>query len=205
MSRKVQKENLEYSGPIALLAALGIFALLLILKLGLTIALIGAVALFLVVKPLVKFRKKSVAPTPAKHYAEKMIREMMEPAREQYRKLRSLELKLKDPELRDAAGRLNILVNEILEDVERDPRDIEPARPFFNRYLESQTRILESYTEIESRQNEAAQKNKERVLASLKAMEQAYSTLRKKLLEKEILSLETEMAVLNKALKREKS
>lgn len=97
------------------------------------------------------------------------------------------------------------LERRIIEDIEADPKDLKPARGFLSYYQDAAVNILRKYQQIMERGASAAD-----VRASVAKVEPVLETIRAafekqlaRLMENDVLDLDTEIAVLEKTLKME--
>lgn len=97
------------------------------------------------------------------------------------------------------------IVAKILRNIEHDPRDLRPSRQFLNYYLDSAVEIFRQYLAlsrqgIRSKEVEDTMIKAEDTIVQMKA---AFDTHLAKLLENDLLHLDTEMDVLRKTFELE--
>jgi 5-bromo-4-chloroindolyl phosphate hydrolysis protein len=137
----------------------------------------------------------------SKEYHETTVKE----GYEKLSKLRALVIKIDNKSVKEKADAVCGMIEKILETVKRDPKDLKPARSFFNYYLDTTMNILLQYNEI-FRQNIRSEETEEvieKVKSVLGKLEQALEQQRKQLLENNILTLDTELAVLERTIEME--
>ncbi len=117
----------------------------------------------------------------------------------------SLIPRLESKPIKAKAQEIAELERKIIEDIEADPKDLKPARGFLTYYQDAAINILRKYQQIMERGASAAD-----VRASVARVEPVLETIRAsfekqlaRLLENDVLDLDTEISVLEKTLKME--
>jgi 5-bromo-4-chloroindolyl phosphate hydrolysis protein len=121
-----------------------------------------------------------------------------------YGRLRAIEAAARDiavPEFGDRLQRIARIGRDILGEIERDPRDAARARRFLHVYLDSAERVTLEYARTHRQVRNAPLEENMRQL--LVGMEKTFDDQHRKLLEKDVLSLDVEIEVLNARLKRD--
>ena len=105
------------------------------------------------------------------------------------------------PEFVERLQRIIGIGKDILEEIERDPRDASRARRFLNIYLDSAERVVTEYARTHRQiRNRPLEENFRQLLID---MEETFEVQHQKLLENDLLSLDVDIEVLNARLKRE--
>lgn len=117
----------------------------------------------------------------------------------------SLIARIESKPIKLKAQQVAELERKIIEDIEADPKDLKPARGFLTYYQDAAINILRKYQQIMERGASAAD-----VRASVARVEPVLETIRAsfekqlaRLLENDVLDLDTEISVLEKTLKME--
>ena len=105
------------------------------------------------------------------------------------------------PEFVERLRRIIAIGNQILAEIERDPRDAARARRFLNIYLDSAERVTTEYARTHRQIRK--QPLEENFRALLIEMENTFQRQHAKLLENDLVSLDVDIEVLNARLKRE--
>ena len=105
------------------------------------------------------------------------------------------------PEFGERLARIVEIGRNILQEIERDPRDAARARRFLNIYLDSAERVTTEYARTHRQMRKAPLEQNFRQL--LVDMESTFEQQHQKLIENELTSLDVEIEVLNARLKRE--
>lgn len=105
------------------------------------------------------------------------------------------------PEFVDRLRRITAIGKNILEEIERDPRDASRARRFLNLYLDSAERVTTEYARTHRQmRNRPLEENFRNLLID---MESTFEGQHQKLLANDLLSLDVDIEVLNARLKQE--
>jgi 5-bromo-4-chloroindolyl phosphate hydrolysis protein len=193
-----------------------LFALLLGIALGLAVGLIFHRPFFAVLAGVGGFVAGLVIFKPGKPKEPKefenidgVSREMHEAALtegyEKLSKLRALAVKINDRGVKEKADRICGLTGQILDTIKNDPKDLKPARSFLNYYLDTAMRILSRYNELVLHQSPSKEVEEiiERVDRTLGTLEQAFEKQQERLLENDVLDLDTELTVLERTIEME--
>jgi 5-bromo-4-chloroindolyl phosphate hydrolysis protein len=105
------------------------------------------------------------------------------------------------PEFRERLARITGIGRTILGEIERDPREAVRARRFLNLYLDSAERVTLDYARTHRQlRNRPLEQNFRQLLVD---MEGTFAQQHKKLVERDLLSLDVDIEVLNVRMKRE--
>ena len=119
--------------------------------------------------------------------------------------LRNAADKMSDPQVRRKAASVCEVVEKILKNIQRDPRDLRPSRQFLNYYLDSAINIFKQYLELSAHgiRNAEIQTTLNKVEDTIGSMRAAFENHYAKLLENDVLHLDTELDVLRKTFEME--
>lgn len=119
--------------------------------------------------------------------------------------LKGYAYKISDIKVRKEADDICDITEKILKDIRQDPKDLRPARQFLNYYLDATVKILRRYVDISSRGLSGGE-----IDATLKRVEDSLSTIHKafqkqlaKLMEDDVMDLDTELEVLDRTIRME--
>jgi 5-bromo-4-chloroindolyl phosphate hydrolysis protein len=104
-------------------------------------------------------------------------------------------------EFRERLARITAIGRSILGEIERDPAEAGRARRFLNLYLDSAERVTVEYAR--THRGLRAQPLEQRFRDLLTDMESTFETQHRKLLERDLVSLEVDIEVLNARLTRD--
>jgi hypothetical protein len=105
------------------------------------------------------------------------------------------------PEFRERLSRITETGRRILGEIARDPRDAARARRFLNLYLDSTERVTTEYARTHRQLRDRPLEDNFRKL--LVEIEHTFAEQQRKLVERETLSLDVDIEVLNARLKHE--
>src|SRR5262245_2268358 len=105
------------------------------------------------------------------------------------------------PEFRDRLSRITGIGRSILGEIERDPADASRARRFLNVYLDGAEQVTAEYAR--THRNIRAQPLEQNFRQLLTDMEQTFAEQQRRLVDRELLSLDVDIEVLNARLKGE--
>ena len=121
-----------------------------------------------------------------------------------YGRLRGIETAARRvgvPEFRERLTRIANIGRSILEEIERDPADASRARRFLNLYLDSAEQVTGEYVRTHGgHSNGPLEQNFRQLLVD---MEDRFAEQHRKLLEREIMSLDVDIEVLNTRIRHE--
>lgn len=127
------------------------------------------------------------------------VRRQLEQAHSRLRRIESAARSLAVPEFRERLARVTRIGRDVLAGIEHDPRDAVRARRFLNLYLESAEQIALEYARTNSRLREP--QVEERFRRLLGEMERTFTEQHRRLTERDLLSLDVDMEVLDARLK----
>jgi 5-bromo-4-chloroindolyl phosphate hydrolysis protein len=131
--------------------------------------------------------------------------EIIQQGKDKLKMLASFISQVQDIAIKKKIKEISDVVEKIFLDIEKDPKDIKPAREFLSYYLDTTINILNRYTEISS-QNIRSKKIDEtlkKVEDLLDAIKVAFEKQLEKLLNDDILDLDSDIKVLEQTIKSE--
>lgn len=129
---------------------------------------------------------------------------VMQQLKQAYSRLRAIETAARSivvPEFRDRLARITAIGRSILGEIERDPAEATRARRFLSLYLDSAERVTVEYARTHApMQQQPLEQNFRKLLVE---MEDTFTEQHKRLVERDLVSLDVDIEVLNARLKRE--
>jgi 5-bromo-4-chloroindolyl phosphate hydrolysis protein len=186
----------------SLVVGAAVFAVFYLLHFGVPLAIAGAsvglIAGSLVFKPKEKFDEKLLM----RGITPQTVAEAIRDGRLKIGQLRQTAAKISNPVVQFKVRQIADIADKIVDDIRRDPGDVKAARPFLNYYLDSTVKILESYADLASKKvvDKDVLLSMKRVEALLDSIKLAFNKQLAKLLENDMLDLDTEISVLEKTI-----
>jgi 5-bromo-4-chloroindolyl phosphate hydrolysis protein len=139
---------------------------------------------------------------PAAHgYAGDEIRQALEESSRIIRGIEQANDRIRNNELNRRIERICEIADNILAEIESDPRDFRRARKFLNVYLDGARQVTEGYAKTHRQtQSGELEQNFRNVLETI---ESTFREQHQKLLEEDVFDLDVKIEVLNTQLKRE--
>lgn len=134
--------------------------------------------------------------------------ELEKALREGGRKLADLKkvvYAIQDTDVRRKGEQIVEITDKILVDIKNDPKDLRQARQFLNYYLDTTLKVVRRYVEL-SRHSVLGAEAKEtlaKVEATLETVRKAFEKQLAKLMEDDVMDLDTEIEVLERTIKME--
>ena len=128
------------------------------------------------------------------------VRRQLEQAHGRIRRIESAARALSVPEFRERLAGVTRIGRDVLAEIEHDPRDAVRARRFLNLYLQSAEQIALEYARTNGRRREP--QIEERFRRLLGEMERTFTEQHRRLTERDLLSLDVDMEVLDARLKQ---
>lgn len=143
--------------------------------------------------------------TPAGEPAAKNLDAALAAAEKKLDEYESLIETIESESVRRKARQIAELERKILEDIEADPKDFGPARGFLSYYQDAAVNILRKYQQILDRgaSSSEVRASVSRVEPILETIRAAFEKQLARLLENDVLDLDTEITVLEETLKME--
>jgi hypothetical protein len=179
--------------------------LLLLLNVPLFWALLGGAAATGAGFLLFGGRRKGQILLPGSGVDRQLADEALRDGRGRVEELRRAIARIPDKSVRARAEAIAEVADRILEDIRKDPKDVRPARQFFSYYLDATVRVLGKYVELRSHgeSSDAVRSSLRRVEDNLELIRSAFEKQLDRLLEDDVLDLDTEIALLEKTIKME--
>ncbi|TFG63735.1 MAG: hypothetical protein E4H36_04875 [Spirochaetales bacterium] len=206
---KSEEEKKEKRGPGALFAGLlgGAVFLLFLLLFNFTVLLSIAGGLGGLIAGALIFRKRKpdTMNIAVEGVTQTMIEEALKDGQEKLAKLRAYSAKIQHREIKDKTDSICNTTGKILDDIKKDPKDYRAARQFLNYYLDSTLKILKRYVEISSHGASSSdiQSVLKKVENTLTTIDSAFKKQLAKLMEDDVLDLDTEITVLKRTIEME--
>lgn len=198
----------DFSGIIAGLVGGGIFIVLfMVLKIGLPISLLGLAGGYIVGKLI--FKQSGGSDNDMLEgvigITQEMLDEAINEGSAKVRKLNEFIRKIPYGEVKKRAKSIAEIAEKIIEDIKKDPKDVKTGRQFLNYYLDSTLKIMDRYVEMSEhkQQSTEVQKVLKKVEDTLETLEAAFAKQLEKLLENDVLDLDTELTVLKRTIDME--
>jgi 5-bromo-4-chloroindolyl phosphate hydrolysis protein len=119
--------------------------------------------------------------------------------------LKEATAQIRSKEVRSKAEDVADLAHRIIEDVEKDPRDLKRARQFLNYYMDTTIKIVRRYVSLSEQGVRSAE-----IRASMRKVEEVLDTLKSAfarqlaiLFEDDVMDLDAELEVLERTIKLE--
>jgi 5-bromo-4-chloroindolyl phosphate hydrolysis protein len=129
------------------------------------------------------------------------VTQQLKQAHGRLRGIEAAALSIAVPEFRDRLKRITGIGRTILGEIERDPREAVRARRFLNLYLDSAERVTLDYARTHRQlRSQPLEQNFRQLLVD---MEGTFAEQHKKLVERDLVSLDVDIEVLNVRMKRE--
>ncbi len=133
------------------------------------------------------------------------IRNTIDEGKQKVNRMREYCLEIDRPKVRKKVERICIAADNIFDDFKKDPKDIKAARKFLSYYLDAAINIIGKYTELSSRRvvSQGVENSLAKVEEMLETLGDTFERQLHKLLEDDILDLDTEISLLEKTIKSE--
>lgn len=179
-----------------------LFVLKLNLLLSAAVAVGGYVAFILITRPQPKPNDLIVG---VSGITREMFDETIKQGEAGYKELRWYTEQIKERAIKDKGLKLCDLVQRIIQDVKEDPKDVKAAQKFFSYYLGTALKIIKEYVDLSAKNitNLEIERIKLNVGKTLDMLIGAFEKQLAKLLEDNLLDLDTEIQVLQRSLKME--
>jgi 5-bromo-4-chloroindolyl phosphate hydrolysis protein len=131
--------------------------------------------------------------------------EILESGSKKLKIMKGYLTQVNNAEVKEKIRQIGDVVEKIFDDLKKDPKDVKAAREFLNYYLDTTINIINRYIDISNRNIQTA-KIKEtltRVEGLLDTIKQAFEKQLAKLLNDDLLDLDTEIKVLEQTMKVE--
>lgn len=189
------------TGTAVVLAAVGLLSIPLALLTGFG----GFIAGSLVFRPITGKKKELPDYSRIDGVTHEIHEQALREGRLKLSKLRAYTDRIQDRSIQIKARNIGLLTEKILDTIEKDPKDLKPSRSFLNYYLDAVLKILNQYNEMSTQK--IGSKDVEQLIVkvdgTLTALEQACEKHLKRLMENDLLDLDTELTVLQRTIEME--
>ncbi len=132
------------------------------------------------------------------------VKKVIKEGRKKIRTIKRMAKKTEDSGIRDQILAIHSVARKIFDNFEYDPKDIKAARQFLNYYLDATIKIIEQYyilsgTKTDDRKKETL-KEVEKLMGRI---EKAFENQLTKLYDDDFINLDTEIRVLENAVKHD--
>ncbi len=130
------------------------------------------------------------------------VAQVIDSATERVDEIMATAQEITRPEVRDRVARLCVTAEKILDELRKEPRQLDLARAFLTYYLEAAHRIVRGYVGLATRDVKSADVavTLERAESSLDAIQTAFDKQLEGLLQHEVIDLDSEVALLEKTV-----
>lgn len=150
------------------------------------------------------FRKKEVM-LVADGVTQEDVREILAEGAQKLEEIKAAALKIPDQAVRAKMEGIVSIASSIYKDIQKDPRNIRQARKFISYYMETTGYIVKRYIEINANKNYLAGSDATmlRIIGALDSLYTLFTKLKGKLMEDDLLDLDTEIKLLEQTIKSE--
>ncbi|MCP4134410.1 MAG: hypothetical protein GY754_25785 [bacterium] len=132
----------------------------------------------------------------------KTLRSIISKGKRRVAKMQKIASSIEEKSVRQKIDNICETVEKIFEDFKYDPKDVKAARQFLSYYLDTTIKIIEQYSVLSKQPTSAdGQKTLAKAEEMLGKIEEAFEKQLTKLYEDDFLDLDTEMTVLDSAIK----
>lgn len=130
------------------------------------------------------------------------LKKIISGGRKKVKIIRDFADKIDQPEIKSGILKVSDTAEKIFSNFRKDPKDIKAARQFITYYLDAVINVIRQYSALP--ESSAGRKEfQKKLLELLEAANQSFEKQLSRLYEDDYLNLDTEMSVLEKALKSE--
>ena len=187
-------------------AALGVFCFLFLgqgwnLILCMALAAVLYLALTLILKPSVRIGRTTFSQEEKGEHLQSRLGE----AGEDYRRMVKAAGKIRDANMRERCAGLLRTAESILKYLEENPQKVTAARRYIDYYQETAANVLENYTELQKTGLNTAEvrRLKKSTEETVEVRQEAFNLQFEKLMQDELMDLETDLKLLQENLKLE--
>ena len=178
------------------------------LNLGLLFSLLAAVGAYLggmLIFVVARRQERSLTMDLGGGVSRELLQQTIQLGESRVAEIQRLAGELQDPDMRAATAAIAGVVRRIFENFKNDPRDIKAARSFLNYQLDACIAIIKKYVDLCSRDVRSPEISNSLARAedTLRKVHQVFEKLLARLLEDDVLDLDSELAVFEQTLKAE--
>lgn len=196
------KDNLN--GILSGAVSAGVFLVFLLLfRGGLVVSVAVGVVSYIICAFLI-FRRKEVM-LVADGVTQEDVKEILQEGAQKLEEIRAAALKIPDPEVRKKLESIVSVASSIYADIRKDPKNIRQARKFISYYMETTGYIVKRYIDISADKAYLAGGDAmpDRISGALDSIYTLFTKLKGKLMEDDLLDLDTEIKLLEQTIKSE--
>lgn len=138
---------------------------------------------------------------PLGGYSTEELVEILKEADDKILDIEHQRIKLGPGELNERLGKITSLARDVLETLERKPRELRNARRFLNVYLDGAQRVVGDYTRMHGKTDAGFLEDSFREV--LVTIEDTFKSQREKLMADDVLDLDIQIEVLKKQLEED--
>lgn len=175
------------------------------LQSSVTVAIVVGVISYIAISLMFAKSQKNQSMNPVNLPRNELAEGVVQEAEEKLNKIRYFGSKIANRNVKVKVEAICTLATKVFEDIRKDPRDVKPAKKFLGYYLDATANILEKYLDISEKQLESVEINA-RLRKSEETLEMIRSAFERqltKLIENDIIDLDSEISVLQNTLKME--
>ncbi len=193
--------------PASLLAGItgGVFFLvfLFLLKINPIISILISAAAYIGVYFLFSDRDREVEYQIQGGVTPEVLEQTLKEGRERIKLMRGYIPRVKKTEIKAKLERICVLIEKIYEDFQQDPKDIKAARQFLNYYFDASVQIINRYTELQKQSgiSKNVERSLEKVENLLDTIEKTFEKQLARLLEDDVLDLDSEIQLMENTMK----
>jgi 5-bromo-4-chloroindolyl phosphate hydrolysis protein len=132
------------------------------------------------------------------------VKRVIKEGRKKIRVIKRMAKKTEDKSIRDQILAIHSVARKIFDNFEYDPKDIKAARQFLNYYLDATIKIIEQYSILsEMKTDEKKKETLKEVEKLMGRIEKAFENQLTKLYDDDFINLDTEIRVLENAVKHD--
>jgi 5-bromo-4-chloroindolyl phosphate hydrolysis protein len=132
------------------------------------------------------------------------VKRVIKEGRKKIRVIKRMAKKTEDKSIRDQILAIHSVARKIFDNFEYDPKDIKAARQFLNYYLDATIKIIEQYSILsDMKTNEKKKETLKEVEKLMGRIEKAFENQLTKLYDDDFINLDTEIRVLENAVKHD--
>ena len=134
-----------------------------------------------------------------------MLEEALREGADKLAELKSLSGRIPDRPVREKFDAIVTAAGSIIDDLRKNPKDIRAARQFLSYYLDATVKIVSRYTELAAKKLDSAdiQGSLRKVESMLDTIRGAFEKQHARLLENDVLDLDSELALLKQTISME--
>lgn len=136
---------------------------------------------------------------------KEMYKEILKSSAAKAKEIEAYSKKITDPKIKSKVQAINAELEKLFENFKNDPRDIKISKQFLSYYMDTTATILRKYLDLKSSgaNSPEIQESLNKVESILDSILEAFRKHYAKLLENDVLELDTEIEVMQQTIKAE--